>query len=219
MDGNRRWARARGLPVLKGHEAGYEKLKEFVRWCKEFGIGTVYAYAFSTENWNRPKEEVGYLMKLLSTVLKTESNDLLKEKVRIKFVGQIEKFSPAIRFGIKKIEKATEKLTGLTLIICLSYGGRAEIISAIKKLVHERGGRGAAKITGDEFQKHLWTAGFPDPELIIRTSGEIRTSNFLPWQAAYSEWFFTKTLWPALSRREFEKILRDFAKRDIRRGR
>ena len=216
MDGNRRWARARKLPILEGHEAGYQKLKEVIRWSKEVGIHTVYAYAFSTENWNRSKEEVGYLMNLLGRVVTTEVPELIKERVRVKFVGQIERFPAAIRAGLWSLEKATSKFTGLSLIICLSYGGRAEILKAVNEIIGEK-----PKKPVDEkmFAKHLWTYGYEDPELIIRTSGEIRTSNFMPWQAAYSEWFFTPTPWPALSRKEFDLILRNFSNRDIRRGR
>lgn len=218
MDGNRRWAKARGFLPMKGHEAGYDKFKDFVRWAKELGVKTVYVYAFSTENWNRSKDEVGYLMNLFAKVTGVDAKDLIKEKVRVKFVGQTDKFSPAIRFGIKALEKATSKFTGMTLVICVSYGGRAEIISAVKELVKSEGAKNIAKLDEKMFSKYLWTSGNPDPELIIRTSGEVRTSNFLPWQAVYSEWFFTKTLWPAFTKKELEKILCDFAAREVRRG-
>lgn len=219
MDGNRRWARSRGLPPIKGHEAGYGRFKEFVRWAKEFGVKTLYVYAFSTENWNRPENEVSYLMNLFAKVVGTEARELIKEKVRVKFVGQIDKFSPGIRLGIKSLERATAKFTGTTLIICVSYGGRAEILSAVKDMVKKEGTKGLAQLDEKMFSKYLWTAGAPDPELIIRTSGEVRTSNFLPWQSVYSEWFFTKTMWPAFTKKEFEKILRDFAGREVRKGR
>lgn len=219
MDGNRRWALSKGLPLLKGHEVGYARFKEFVRWAKEYGVKTLYVYAFSTENWERSKDEVGYLMKLFARVVGTEAGELIRERARVKFVGQIERFSPVIRLGIKSLERATAKFTGITLVICVSYGGRAEIISAVKELSKKEGTRGVAKLDEKMFAKYLWTVGEPDPELIIRTSGEVRTSNFLPWQSAYSEWFFTKTLWPAFTKKEFEKILHDFGKREIRRGR
>lgn len=218
MDGNRRWARGRKLPPVKGHEAGYEKFKEFVRWAKELGINTVYVYAFSTENWKRPDNEVVYLMKLFSRVLGPDAAELINEKVRVKFVGQLDKFPVSIRLGIKSLEAATAKFTGPRLVICVSYGGRAEIISAIKNLVKEKGAKDISKLNEETFSKYLWTAGTPDPELIIRTSGEIRTSNFLPWQSVYSEWFFTKTLWPAFTQKEFIKILEDFSQREIRKG-
>lgn len=219
MDGNRRWAKLRELPSLKGHEAGYERYKEFIRWSKQLGIKTIYFYAFSTENWNRSKSEVGYLMKLFLTGVSKEAQNIVKEKVRVKFVGQIERFSPAIRFGMRKLERVTAKFTDMTILICLSYGGRAEIINAIKELSKKESAGKIANLDEATFSEYLWTAGYPDPELVIRTSGEIRTSNFLPWQSAYSEWFFTKTFWPAFTRGEFEKILKEYSTRQIRRGR
>ena len=218
MDGNRRFARARGLPIFKGHEAGYEKLKEFVRFAREAGVRTVIAYAFSTENWNRAKEEVGYLIMLLERAVIKQADEFLKEKVCVRFIGQIECFPKRIRDAIKKIERETSQYKDFTLVLLLSYGGRAEIIEGIKKLVKEKGAKGALEINESEFGKYLMTAGIPDPELVIRTSGEISTSNFLPWQSVYSEWFFTKTLWPAFSRREFLKILKEFASRERRKG-
>lgn len=218
MDGNRRWARGQGLPDTKGHEMGYKKVKEIIRWAKEFNISTVYLYTFSTDNWNRQKEEVNYLMNLFSRAFNQDSKALLKEKVRIKFAGQTERFSLIIKNSIKYLEKITKNFPNPTIVFCFSYGGRTEIIAAIKKLVREKTITEIDKITEDNFSQFLWTAGLPDPELVIRTSGEIRTSNFLPWQAAYSEWSFTKTYWPAFTKNEFEKILKAFSKREIRRG-
>lgn len=218
MDGNRRWARSQGLPTLKGHEIGYKKVKELMQWAKEFGVTTVYLYAFSTENWHRSKEEVDYLMNLFSRAFGQDSKALIKEKVRVKFVGQIERFSLIIRRGIKFLERATKNFSGPTLVICLSYGGRAEILTAAKKISRTRTPAEIEKFTEEDFSQYLWTTGLPDPELVIRTSGEVRTSNFLPWQTAYSEWFFTKTYWPAFTKNEFVKILKDFSRREIRRG-
>ena len=218
MDGNRRWARQQGLPTMKGHDLGYKKIKEVLRWAGDFGITTVYFYAFSTENWNRSKEEVAYLMKIFLKAFGQDAKALMKEKYRVKFVGQIERFSPPIRLAIKKLEKATANFTNGNLVVCLSYGGRAEIVETVKKIVREKSGKEIAQLTENEFSKFLWTAGLPDPELVIRTSGEIRMSNFLPWQTIYSEWFFPKTYWPAFSKKEFKEILEDFSKREIRRG-
>ena len=218
LDGNRRWAREQGLPTMEGHKIGYEKIKEVLRWVKEFGITTVYIYAFSTENWHRSKEEVAYLMKLFLRSFGQDAKSLIKEKLKIKFVGQIERFSPAIRMAIKKLEKATANFSNGQLVICLSYGGRAEIVAAIKKIVREKTGDEIAKLTEEQFSQYLWTAGLPDPELVIRTSGEVRTSNFLPWQTVYSEWFFAKTYWPAFNKKEFEAILEEFSGRKVRRG-
>lgn len=218
MDGNRRWAKVRGLPSLSGHEAGYGRFKDFIKWANEEGIENIYFYAFSTENWNRSKNEVSYLIKLFSRGIVTEKGNLLKEKVRVRFIGQRERFSSMLRIGMNNLEKATEEFTK-TVLICLSYGGRSEIVSAVKELVKKEGTKKIADLNEETFSKYLWTAGYPDPELIIRTSGEIRTSNFLPWQSAYSEWFFTKTYWPAFTRAEFKKILKEYSARQIRRGR
>lgn len=219
MDGNRRWAKEQGLPTTKGHERGYKRVKDLVQWAKEFNIETVYLYAFSTENWNREKKEVGYLMNLFSKAFNQDSKTLIKEKVRVKFAGQTERFSPIIRSGIKSLEKITKNFSGPTLVFCLSYGGRTEILTALKKITRTKTPAEIDKFTEEDFSRFLWTAGLPDPELVIRTSDERRTSNFLPWQTAYSEWFFTKTYWPAFTKDEFENILKDFSKREIRRGR
>jgi len=218
MDGNRRWARERGLSSYSGHDKGYSKLKEVWRWANEFGIATLYVYTFSTENWNRSKEEVGYLMKLFLRMIVKDFKVLTKENIKIRFIGQIERFSLPIRKGIDKLEKATEKFSGGNFVVCLSYGGRAEIVETVKKINDQLSHKQIAVLSEEQFSRYLWTAGLPDPELVIRTSGEIRTSNFLPWQTAYSEWFFTKTYWPAFTKSEFEAILNDFSERDIRRG-
>jgi len=219
MDGNRRWARKQGLPTMEGHKIGYGKLKEVLRWAKEFSVSTIYVYAFSTENWNRSEEEVSYLIKLFLWAFGQDAKELVKENFRIKFAGQIERFSPAVRTAIKQLEKATANFSGGDFVVCLSYGGRAEIMMAVKKLAREKTGAEIAELTEEQFSRFLWTAGLPDPELVIRTSGEIRTSNFLPWQTAYSEWFFSKTYWPAFTKEEFKTILEDFSKRQVRRGR
>lgn len=218
MDGNRRWARKQGLPTMKGHEVGYKKVKDLMKWAKEFGVTTVYLYAFSTENWHRSKEEVAYLMNIFLRAFKEDAKALIKENIRVKFAGQIERFSPAIKNSIKLLEKTTKNFTGPTLVFCLSYGGRAEILEAAKKIALAKTPSEIDKMTEEDFAKFLWTAGLPDPQLVIRTSGEIRTSNFLPWQTAYSEWYFTKTYWPALTKEEFKDTLEDFSKREIRRG-
>jgi len=213
MDGNRRYARERGLPVFEGHEAGQKKLKEFMQWAKDAGITTVYAYAFSTENWERTKEEIGYLMRLLEKAIIAEANELIEEKIRIKFIGQLDRFSPKLQEAMRKLEADTKEFKH-TLVLLLSYGGRAEILSAIKKIPRNE----LDDLTEKEFSKYLWTGGIPDPEMVLRTSGEVRTSNFLPWQSAYSEWFFTKTLWPAFTKQEFTEILSEFSKRERRNG-
>ena len=155
MDGNRRWARQQGLPTMKGHEFGYKKIKEVLRWARELGVSTVYLYAFSTENWNRTKKEVAYLMKIFLQAFGQDAKELMKEKYRVKFVGQIERFSPALRLAMKKLEKVTEKFTGGNLAICLSYGGRAEIIETIKKIAREKTDKEIKDLTEEEFSKYL----------------------------------------------------------------
>lgn len=214
MDGNRRFARARGASIRKGHEAGYEKLKEFVRWAREEGVRTVIAYAFSTENWGRAKSEVAALMSLLERAVVERADELIREGVRISFVGERERFSARVKKGLADIEAKTRANDAFHLVIALSYGGRAEIAAAVEALVREK-----RAPTEENIGKLLWTAGIPDPDLIIRTGGEVRTSNFLPWQAVYSEWFFSPTLWPAFTKREFSAVLSEFSRRERRHGR
>lgn len=218
MDGNRRYAKARGFSVPAGHRAGYEKLKEFVGWAKEAGVQTVYAYAFSTENWNRTKKEVGFLLKLFEYIIMRDAKVFAKEQVRVRFIGRLGDFSQRLQEGMRRLERETEQYAECTLVIALSYGGRAEIIEAMKKISRELTKKGIEQLDEAAFESYLWTQGLPDPDLIIRTSGERRTSNFLPWQSAYSEWYFTPTLWPALTKREFLDILKDFSTRERRRG-
>lgn len=219
MDGNRRWAKEQGLPTMKGHELGLKKIQELMRWAKEFGISTVYLYAFSTENWNREKEEVDYLMKLFLQTIRDDSKNLIRQKIQVKFAGQIERFSPLIRKSIKALTRITKNFSGPTLVFCLSYGGRAEILTATKKIIREKTPSEIETLNERDFSHFLWTGDLPDPELVIRTSGEVRTSNFLLWQTAYSEWFFSKTYWPAFSKKELQNILEDFSHRQIRHGR
>lgn len=216
MDGNRRWAKRRRKPAFFGHKKGYEKLKEVVRWTREAEIEHLVIYAFSTENWNRSKAEVGQLMKLFSFVVKNERENLKKEGIRIRFIGDIDRFSPEIRKGIAETEKVTEGGEKINLYLAVSYGGRAEILSAVKKVMMEN--KNPAGLSEESFSKAMWTVGMPDPDLIIRTGGEQRLSNFLPWQSVYSELYFTKTLWPDFTKKEFAGIIKNYAKRERRRG-
>ena len=214
MDGNRRFARERGLSTLEGHRKGKDKLKEVSHWVKEAGINTLIVYAFSTENWQRSPQEINYLMDLLLNF----SDEILevaeKDNIRIRFLGQIDRFSDAIRKNIFYIEKESECNTDGNLGICLSYDGRTEILHAIKKLPPEM----IEKLTEEEFSKYLWTTDLPDPDIIIRTGGEKRLSNFLPWQSVYSELFFVDAYWPDFSKQEFTDILKQFSKRERRVG-
>lgn len=219
MDGNRRYAKACGFSIPEGHRAGYEKLKEFVGWAREAGVQTVYVYAFSTENWNREKREVGFLLKLFEHIFVHDAEMFAKEHIRVRFIGRLGDFPKHLQEGMRRLERETEQYADCTLAIALSYGGRVEIIEAVKKISREATRQEIEQLDEAAFESYLWTRGLQDPDLIIRTSGERRTSNFLPWQSAYSEWYFTPTLWPALTRQEFLDILKDFSTRERRRGR
>lgn len=215
MDGNRRWARSRGLLAVLGHKHGADKLKEVFGWAKDRGIKHLMVYAFSTENWNRSKGEVDYLMDTIRRFFGKQSADLediRRRGGRLRFVGERARFTPDIQEILTNAEEVTA--TGeYTLWVALSYGGRAEILHAAETLQ-----KSGESITEESFANHLWTAGMPDPDLIIRTSGEQRLSGFLPWQGVYSELFFTKTYWPDFSENEFDNILAEYAARERRRG-
>ncbi|MEN9614365.1 MAG: hypothetical protein RLZZ347_672 [Candidatus Parcubacteria bacterium] len=215
MDGNRRWAKERNLPTLDGHRAGYEKLKEVVRWAGTAGVKYVTVYAFSTENWLRDKKEVSYLMDLFSWVLEHETDEIHKENIKVRYIGDLSRLSPKIQKLITEVEKKTANNTGVTLVSAVSYGGRKEILDAVNALIKKNS---KTEITEADFSKALYTSDIPDPDLIIRTSGEMRTSGFLPWQAVYSELFFIKTFWPAFTREEFSEILAQFGARQRRLG-
>ena len=214
LDGNRRWARSKGLPTFEGHRVGYKKCKELFTWTKNAGIKNLIVYGLSTENLKRSEEEVGHLLNLFRTVLKEELEGIMEEGVRIISAGDTAKFPQDIQNMLHNIQKRSENNTPLTFVIGAPYGGRAEIIQAVNKLLME----GRKEITEEEFNKYLWTATVPDPDLIIRTGGEKRLSNFLPWQSTYSELFFTDTYWPEFSEEEFLSILAEFTQRDRRRG-
>lgn len=219
MDGNRRWAKSKNLPTYEGHNAGYRKLKDFAKWAREAGVKNVIAFAFSTENWERKKHEVDFLLALFRKMVIEEAEELKKEKARIIFLGDLDKFPKDIANAARKLEEETKKYAkNQTIGLAVSYGGRAEIISSIKKLIKEKGLKVVDKIDEKIFSSFLFTKDIPDPDLIIRTSGEMRLSGFLPWQGVYSELFFTKTNWPALTKKEFNKMLIEYASRERRRG-
>lgn len=215
LDGNRRWAKERNLPTLEGHRKGFEKVRELVEWAHERSIQTVYIYAFSTENWNRSPEEVSYLMKLFAEAFTGNLvDDVLKKNGRIVFLGERNRLSPELIERITETEEQTKGGTGTTLAVCMSYGGRDEILAATNRLIQEGGG----VVTEEVFAKALWSAGLPDPDIIVRTSGEQRLSGFLTWQSVYSELFFTDTKWPDFSEEEFDAILEEYANRERRKG-
>ena len=217
MDGNRRWAIKNGKAKIEGHTEGYAKLRDMLGWIKSAGITHAIAFAFSTENWKRTEEEVGALMKLLTYALSNEIDSLTRQDVRLTFVGDMSLFSPQLQKTIHDAERETAHNTSLSLTIALSYGGRAEIVQAIKK-VAELPQAEIAQITEESFKTYLWTGGIPDPDLIIRTGGEVRLSNFLPYQSTYSELFFTETLWPDFTHDECKSILNEYAERKRNHG-
>lgn len=220
LDGHRRWARARELPALEGHRAGYNKMKEFVLWARDAGVRTVIAYVFSTENWSRASTEVSYLMNLLREALaECEARAYKKENIQIRVIGDRTMFTDDIKDQIARAEKHTKDQRGLTLALALSYGGRREIAEAASRLIESMRNNVFRGVVDEKtFAQYLWTADIPDPDLVIRTGGEQRLSNFLLWQAAYSELFFTKTLWPDFSKEEFDAILAEYTKRERRFG-
>ncbi|HOV31482.1 MAG TPA: isoprenyl transferase [Anaerolineaceae bacterium] len=216
MDGNGRWATQRGLPRLAGHKAGVENVKPTVLVAKKFGIKYLTFYAFSTENWKRPQDEVSGIMNLLSIFIDKEVNNLHKEGVRILHIGRRERLDQGLR---KKIEGAidlTKDNTTITVQMGLDYGGRDEIAQAVRKIVAS--GVTPEEVTEELISQNLYTAGIPDPDLIIRTSGEMRTSNFLIWQSAYSEWIFPETYWPDFTEEVFWQMLVEYSRRDRRYG-
>jgi len=217
MDGNGRWATSRGLPRLAGHRAGTENLRRIIRACVEFGVRYLTIYAFSTENWGRPPEEVKGLMYILEDVIDRELNELHKEGVQLRHIGRLERLAPSLQEKVLDAIEVTKNNDRLILNIAFNYGGRDEIVCAIQSMIDD--GKKSAEITPELVDRYLFTVGVPDPDLIIRTSGEMRVSNFLIWQGAYSEWFVTQKYWPDFDREEFRKALVEYGRRDRRYGR
>lgn len=214
MDGNGRWAKARRRPRLSGHRAGADTLDRVMHWCREADIRYLTVYAFSTENWKRSEEEVSGLMKLLSTYLRTKAGELVANGVRFRAIGRRADLPAKLRKEIAAVEEKT-KDGEFTLCVALSYGGRAEIVDAAAAW---RRDNPEGELTEDVFRRYLYAPDVPDPDLIIRTSGECRTSNFLLWESAYSEYYFTDVLWPDFDRAEFDKALASYATRERRLG-
>ena len=218
MDGNRRWAERQGLAKLAGHRRGAEKLREVLEWSRTAGVETLIVYAFSTENWRRAKTEVNFLFKLFRRFLKTEVDSLIANKTIFRCLGDRAALPTDLQSDIALMEARTSGLGPQTLAIAVSYGGRAEIVAAAKVFAKRYHGKLDTARESD-FSQCLFTFGLPDPDLIIRTGGEERLSNFLPWQSVYSELYFTPTYWPALTHKEFLVILKEVADRDRRFGR
>ncbi len=216
MDGNGRWALSRGLPRIAGHKAGTENLRRVIRSTVEFGIKYLTIYAFSTENWGRPPEEVRGLMNILEDVIDRELNELNKEGVQLRHIGRLEQLSPTLQEKVLDAIDMTKHNDRLILNIAFNYGGRDEIVQAIQKMMKD--GVKPESVSDELVNQYLYTAGVPDPDLIIRTSGELRVSNFLIWQAAYSEWYITPTYWPDFDKDEYRRAIETFAQRDRRYG-
>ena len=220
MDGNRRWARENGLNISDGHKKGAETLEKIANYCNKIGIKYLTVYAFSTENWKRSKEEVGALMNLLRFYLDKFSKRADTENIKIKILGNIEILDVSLKNSIKKAIERTKQNTGLTLSIALNYGGRAEITMATKKIANlvKKGLLDPEKITEDTIESNLYTAGDPDPDLLIRTSGELRTSNFLPWQIVYAEFLFKEKYWPEFNEADIDDAIHIYQKRNRKFG-
>jgi len=217
MDGNGRWARERGLPRLAGHQAGTENIRTIIEGCVEFGVKILTLYAFSTENWGRPEEEVQGLMHLLQEVIERETRHLHENGVRLRHLGSLAGLSPELRKQVQEAVELTKNNTRLTVNVAFNYGGRAEIVQAVRRMLVECVPPEA--VTEEAFESYLYTAGLPDPDLIIRTGGEMRLSNFLLWQAAYAEYWTTPTYWPDFSKDDLYQALCDFGRRQRRFGR
>ena len=213
LDGNRRWAKERGLPTLVGHKQGFDNLIEAAKWVRDAGVKHLAVYAFSTENWNRSSDEVSYLMELFKEMAGAHMRSLVEEGTRVCFAGERERFSPELQEIMRETEETSKNNTRLTVWVCLSYGGRTEIIRAAQTL-QEKG----EKITEESLRGAMWTAEMPDPDIVIRTSGEKRLSGFLTWQSVYSELFFLDVYWPAFSKDDLTAVLNEYAERERRHG-
>ena len=217
MDGNGRWAQNRGLPRLAGHKVGVDCIQGVLGFLSDKGVKFVTLYAFSTENWNRPASEVRGILEILYDALHQQTQTLHENNVRIVHIGKVDRLSQQLRKAVAHAQKLTAGNTGITLNVAFDYGGRDEILEAVRRVI--RDGVPADELTEDRFNSYLFTAHSPDPDLIIRTGGEMRISNFLLWQSAYSEYYHTSTLWPDLDSAELERVLGDFGNRERRFGR
>ncbi len=220
MDGNGRWAQQRGFPRVMGHRRGVDALKGLLRCCRDWGIPGLTAYAFSTENWGRPSEEVAFLMALFERVLRRELAEMMSEQVRIRFVGNLTALPDSLQSEIAIAMEQTAKNTGIEFTVATNYGGRQEIVCACRAIAQQvqNGELTPEEVNEELFTQHLYTANLPDPDLLIRTSGEMRISNFLLWQLAYAEIYVTETLWPDFDRSAFHQALRAYQQRDRRFG-
>lgn len=213
LDGNRRWAKENGLPSFEGHRRGMDNVEPIAFAARDLGIQHMVVYAFSTENWNRAKEEISYLMGTFESMARERLAKYRDEGIAVRFVGQRERLPQSLQYVMQDLETKNPEGPRLTLWICISYGGRAEIVEAAQKVAQSN-----EPITEESLAKKLWTDGMPNPDLIIRTGGEKRLSNFLLWQGAYSELFFVEQYWPAFTKADLEAVLKEYAQRERRMG-
>lgn len=216
MDGNGRWATSRGLPRIAGHEAGTENIRRVTSAAGELGINYLTLWAFSTENWRRPREEVEGILRILSDAIEVETQALHERGARLNHIGSLEGLSPELQDSIRNAVELTRNNTAIVLTLAFNYGGRAEIVRAVRRIVED--GVPAESISEDLISEYLFTHDMPEPDLVIRTSGEFRTSNFLIWQAAYAEWHFTPVLWPDFSEEHLRQAVDDYQHRERRFG-
>lgn len=218
LDGNGRWAKKRALPRKAGHLAGSETFRSIATYCKEIGVQYLTVYAFSTENWKRPEDEVSGIMKLLDKYLHEAIRDMQKKQIRMKVFGDVSRLSPSLRELIEKTDEISQEIEGFQANICINYGGRAEIVRAAQRYAEDFAQGKAGELTEESFSDYLYSAGIPDPDLLIRPGGEYRLSNFLLWQCAYSEFYYTDVLWPDFTPEELDKAIDEYNRRDRRFG-
>lgn len=219
LDGNGRWAKKRGMPRTAGHAAGAETFRQIATYCKNIGVEYLTVYAFSTENWKRPEGEVGTIMKLLDKYLREAIATMERDKIKMKVLGDVSALSPGLQEEIARTNEISSHYDGFQANICLNYGGRDEIVRAARRYAEDyAAGKTTGELTEDEFASYLYSSGIPDPDLLIRPGGEVRISNFLLWQCAYSEFYFTDVLWPDFTPDELEKAIAVFNARDRRFG-
>ena len=219
LDGNGRWAKKRGLPRTAGHAAGAETFRKVATYCKDIGLDYLTVYAFSTENWRRPENEVSTIMKLLGKYLEEAIDTMERDHIRMKVLGDLEALSPELQEMVRKTDEISQRYEGFQANICLNYGGRDEILHAARRYAKDYAeGRADAALTEEGFAAYLYSAGIPDPDLLIRPGGEVRISNFLLWQCAYAEFYFTDVLWPDFTPAELDRAIAVFNARDRRYG-
>ena len=219
LDGNGRWAKKRGLPRTAGHAVGSETFRKIALYCRDIGVDYLTVYAFSTENWNRPADEVKTIMRLLNKYLHEAIDTMERDRMRMRVFGDVEGLPPELQALVAQTNEISGRYEGFQANICLNYGGRAEIVRAAERYAQDlAAGKAPEKLTEEQFSRYLWSSGIPDPDLLIRPGGEQRLSNFLLWQCAYAEFYFTDVLWPDFSPAELDRAIAEYRRRDRRYG-